>query len=153
MKIGGVEVTSCEEFLVLPRPNGVDIPFQAHAVAINDEFDKMVPEPVAPMLQMKGGSRPDLKDRDYRMAVMRRDDARFAFMCIKSLEPSNIEWERVKLDEPNTWVLWGDDLRDDGKGLSEVEVNRVINLVMVANALDEAKIAEARKAFLQGQGE
>ena len=151
MKIGGITVAPCEELLVLPRTDGADIPIRAVAVAINEEFEKLVPEPIDPMIQVKGGKQADLKDKDYLAAVERRGAQRLAFLFIKSLEPSNIEWEKVKLDEPQTWPKWEAELWE--AGLSSIETSRIIALVMVANSLDDAKIEEARKAFLLGQGE
>lgn len=151
MRIGGVEVTSCEEILVLPRGGeGKDIPIRAKAVAINDEFEKLVPEPIPPMIQKKDGKYPDLTDKNYKLALAHRADQRFAFMIIKSLEPSNIEWQIVNLEKPNTWLKWQEEL--SAAGLSEVECNRIVQAVMIANSLDEAKIEEARRAFLLGQG-
>ena len=69
-------------------------------------------------------------------------------MAIKSLEPTEIEWQRVDIDKPETWLLWTEELKD--AGLSEVEVQRVIILVMQANSLDENKLRKAREAFLHG---
>jgi hypothetical protein len=151
MKIGGVPVTKCEELLVLPRADGEDIPIRAVAVAINDEWEEKCPAPVPPMLQKKEGKVPDFSDKDYKKAVKIRSNQRFALMCIRSLEPSKIEWETVDIDKPNTWTEWDKELME--AGLSEVECNRIVNLVMAANSLDEAKIEEARRAFLRGQGE
>jgi hypothetical protein len=150
MKIGGVQVSKCEELLVLPRGNGDDIPFRAKAVAINEEFDSLVPMPVAPMIQTKEGKSRDYSDAEYKKAVARRSEQRFAFLCIKSLEPSEIEWETVDLEKPATWVKWSDELM--AAGISETECNRIVGIVMIANSLDEDKIEEARKAFLRGQG-
>ena len=149
MKIGGIEVTKCEELLVIPREGG-DIPFRAKAVEINNEFDNLVPSPVAPMIMAKSGKRPDITDPDYKRAVTVRNELRFAFMIIRSLEPSNIEWGEVDLEKPSTWTKWDDELKK--AGLSETEVNRVVGAVMIANSLDEDKIKEAREAFLRGQG-
>lgn len=149
MKIGGIEVTTCEEVLVLPRREGPDIPFRAVAVSINEEFDKLAPEPIAPMVLKKGGKQPDYTDTAYIQACTLRRRQHFAFMCIKSLEPSNIEWGKVDPKQPSTWMQWEDELKI--AGLSEVEVQRVQGAVMVANALDEAKIEQARKDFLRGQ--
>jgi hypothetical protein len=118
MKIGGVAVTSCEELLVLPRSDGDDIPFRAIAVSINDEFEKLVPMPVPPMLIVKGGKQPDFTDKNYKKACAIRDDQRFAFMCIKSIAPSDIEWTKVDLEKPATWVGWNMELRE--AGISEV---------------------------------
>ena len=150
MKIGGVQVSPCEELLVLPRSDSEDIVIRAKAVRINEEFDKLVPMPVAPNVRTKDGSKPDHKDKNYKKAVEIRDNQRFAFMVIKSLEPSEIEWEKVSLEQPNTWIKWKEELMD--AGISEIETNRIVNAVMSANSLDEAKIEEARKNFLHGQG-
>lgn len=150
MKIGGVEVTKCEEVLVLYRPDGNHIPFKAIAVSIGDEFEEKVPKPTAPLIQKKGEKYPDLNDKEYQRQVKHRDDLRFAYLCLKSLEPSNIEWSEVDLNKPGTWLKWTDELQE--AGLSEQELNRVVNTIMVANALDENKIEEARKSFLLGQG-
>jgi hypothetical protein len=149
MKVGGVEVSPCEELLVLPRSNGSDIPFRARAVSISKEFNEKVPMPVAPMLQTKDGNKHDFKDPAYKAALQRRDEQRFALMCLRSLEPSNIEWETVDIDDPGTWLNWDVELK--AAGISDVEGQRIINLVMAANSLDEKKVEEARQAFLLGQ--
>jgi hypothetical protein len=150
MRISGVEVTTSEALLVLPRDKG-DIPIKAVAVSIAEEFDEKCPMPVAPMLQTKDGNKPDLKDKDYKAALSRRSDMRWALMIIRSLEPSNIEWNEVNVDAPSTWLKWDDEMQ--AGGLSEVETNRIVGLVMQANSLDEAKIKAARANFLLGQGE
>jgi len=149
MKISGVEVTTSEALLVLPRDKG-DIPIKAIAVAIADEFDEKCPMPVAPMLQTRNGNKPDHNDKDFKAALSRRADMRFALMVIRSLEPSNIDWEEVNADVPSTWLKWRDEM--EAAGLSEVECNRVVGVVLEANALDEAKIKDARANFLLGQG-
>lgn len=150
MKIGGVQVTKCEELLVLPRAGG-DIPFRAKAVSISTEFDSKCPLPTPPTVQTKSGSAPDFSDKSYKEAMEVRNSRRFAFMCIRALEPSDIEWEGIDIDKPSTWTMWQEELMKEG--ISEVECNRIVNLVMAANSLDEAKIEEARQAFLLGQGE
>jgi hypothetical protein len=70
-------------------------------------------------------------------------------MVVKSLEPSEIEWDTVDPDNPKTWTNYAEDLR--GAGFSQVEVNRIVGLVWEANCLDEAKLEEARQVFLRGQ--
>jgi len=151
MNIGGIQVTNCEELLVLPRANGKDIPIRAKAVSIHEDFEKMVPMPTPPLIQKKGGNVSDLEDKDFKKAMKRRSDQRFAYLCIRSLEPSNIEWEVVDVENPATWLKWTDELL--AAGLSENECNRIVGAVLAANSLDEEKIEEARKAFLLGQGE
>jgi len=149
MKINGVQVTQAEELLVLPRSNGDDIVFRAIPVAITAEFDSKVPMPVPPMIQKKGGKYQDITDKEFVKALDLRSGRRFSLMLLRSLEPSNIEWETVKLEDPGTWDKWEEELKE--AGLSEVECNRVVSTVMAANSLDEDKIKEAREAFLRGQ--
>ncbi len=152
MKIGGVEIKGLnEEILVLPRLEGEDIIIRARAVTTMDDFEKLVPEPKAPGVRTRDGFKPDLKDTTYREKVERYNSQRLAYMILKSLEPSEIEWERVNLDDPSTWLNWDQELRE--AGLSEVEVNRIIMCVMQANALDEEKLKAAREVFLHGQEE
>jgi hypothetical protein len=151
MKIGGVTVKPCVEILVLPRVEGEDIVFKAKSVSINKDFDKLVAEPVAPSVRTKKGKSKDFKDETYREAVSARESKRFAYMVLRSIEDSAIEWEKTDIDKPETWCGWDKELQD--AGLSEVETNRVVACVMIANSLDEEKLIAAREAFLQGQGE
>jgi len=150
MKIGGKEVTPNEGILVLPRSNGEDIVIRAKAVSINEDFNKMVPEPTAPLIQKKDGKFHDYSDKNYKDSMKHRGELKFSYMVIRSLEPSEIEWQTVDIEKPNTWRGWSKELMD--AGISETECNRIIGAVMVANSLDELKIKEAREAFLRGQG-
>lgn len=148
MKIGGKELTRNEEILVLPRVDG-DIVIRAKSVAVREDFDVLVLKPVAPKLHTKKGFSDDLKDTDYLTQVNNRDKMYFAYLVLRSLEPSEIEWEKVDMDAPNTWLGWEKELMEGG--MSEVEIQRVTMCVMAANSLDEDKIREARELFLRGQ--
>jgi hypothetical protein len=152
MKVGGVDTTSCEEILVLPRGGeGKDIPFRAKAVTIGEDFDKLVAMPIPPMKMVKGGKKlPDLADPTYRISCKSRDSKRLDFLILRSLEPSNIEWAEVDMEKPSTWPKWKNELVEGG--ISDNEIHRIVNAVMIANSLDEDKIKEARDSFLRGQG-
>jgi len=89
MKIGGKPVTKCMEILVLPRVDD-DIIIKAEAVAYNDEFEAMVPMPIAPSVRTKNGKKADTEDPDYLKALEVRNEKRWNYMCIKSLIPSEI---------------------------------------------------------------
>jgi hypothetical protein len=150
MKINGVQVTACEELLVLPRGGpGKDIPIRAKAVSIDEEFNKLVPLPTPPMLQSRDGNSPDYSDKNYKNALSARHDQRYAYMVILSIADNEIEWDTVDLEKPGTWLKWEGELM--AGGISQVEINRISNAVMIANSLSEAKIKEAREAFLLGQ--
>ena len=149
MKIGGVEVSRCEEVLVLPRMGG-DLVFRAAAVISMEEFDAVCPKPEPPVRITKNGKEPNLTADSYVKMLQNWSEQRYAWMCIKSLTPSDIEWEKVKMDKPTTWPLWVEELQE--AGISSTEMNRVQNLILEANALNEAKLKEARESFLRGQG-
>ena len=89
------------------------------------------------------------KDATYRQVLASWSQQRLGYMVLKSLEPSQIEWDTVKEDDPQTWKNWSADLRNGG--LSDMECHRVMNLVLEANCLDEAKLKKAREVFLAGQ--
>lgn len=151
LRIGGVVVSQAEEVLVLPRTNGPDIVFKAASILSMDEFDAMCPKPQPTVsLMANGEKKPDITSKDFLNMIRVWGQRRHYYICVKSLEPSNIEWEIVKEDQPATWEKWGDELQD--AGLSQVECNRVQNLILEANALNETKLKEARDAFLLGQG-
>jgi len=149
MKIGGQEVSGpTEEVLVIPRLNG-DVVFRAKAVLDYDEFDATCPPPKAPGMRTKDGFKPNVNSPAYRDQVKNHANLRFGYIATRSLEPSEIEWETVDFDKPNTWINWEKDLQK--AGFNAVELQRITVLIMQANSLDESKLKAARDAFLLGQ--
>jgi hypothetical protein len=154
MKIGGVIVDGpSEEVLVLPRPTspGGDIVIRCRAVLDMTHFHNMCPEPKAKPMLVKGGFKPNEKDPGYLEQSKQYAQLRFAYIALKSLEPSDIEWEKVIMDQPNTWAKWEGELKE--AGLSAIEINRVVACIMQANSLDEDKLEKARESFLLGMAE
>lgn len=150
MKIGNVEVNGpAQEVLVLPRIDG-DVIIRAQAVLDMGPFDAMCPEPKAPAKLVAGGFEKDSQNKSYLDQVKNYNETRFAYICVKSLEPSEIKWEQVDLGQPSTWAGWTKELSK--AGLSSVEINRIVVCIMQANALDEHKLKMAREVFLAGQG-
>lgn len=151
MLIGGKDPKAMSRIhlLVLPRGDGESIVFKAEGIPGTDEFDKLCPEPQPPVSMGPGGQQQDKTNDNYILMMEQHHKKRLAYMTVHSLRPSDILWDRVKLDDPKTWVLWEDELRE--AGLNEVELGRVMTLVMVANALDESKLEEARLSFVAGQ--
>lgn len=150
MKIGGVEIKGpAEQILVLPRLEGDDIVIRARAVMDMDTFDVLCPEPKPPGIRTKEGWKRNDKDKGFQQRQQEHNELRFAYMILQSLVPSEIEWENVDLDKPETWDNWQEELR--GVGISQTELNRIAICVMQANALDEDKLKEAREVFLLGE--
>jgi hypothetical protein len=149
MKIGGIDPKSlpAEEVLVLPRGDQ-RIVIRARGLENMEEFKSLSPEPAPPGKLTKDGWVPDTEDAGYKSVLTEYNKRRLAYMVVHSLEPSQIEWDTVKLENPATWINWEADLK--AGGLSQVECNRILALVFEANCLDEAKLQKARSFFLQG---
>lgn len=149
MKIGGVVVTEpVEEILVIPRGNQ-SLVFRAKAVPDMDEFDAMSPFPQPPGKRTKDGWIPEPNDPNYRTILDQYTKRRTAYIVVRTLEPSQIEWETVDINNPKTWVNWISDLRK--AGMTEVEINHVVALVTNANLLNEQRLNQAREVFQLGQ--
>lgn len=151
MKIGGIDPTTLptEEILVLPRGE-TEIVFRARGVPNYDEFNALCPEPKPPTIfKPKDGWVPNTDEPGYKDMMKTYNAKRMAWLVIKSLEPSEIEWDEVDLDKPATWVGWDEEFI--ANGFTMVECNRIQHLAFEANCLDEGKLEKAREAFLRGQ--
>lgn len=151
MKVGGVTVTGpTEEYLVLPR-DPAPIVFRALAIKNMDEFFTLCPEPKTPTKLVKNVWVPDPDAPGYKQMLDSHNNYRLAYMVIKTLEPSQIEWDNVSPDNPSTWSNWEKELKDGG--LTQIEIQRVVQLVLDANALNEDKLEKARANFQLGQAQ
>jgi hypothetical protein len=149
MKIGGVPVTKPQdEILVLPRGEA-NLVFRAKALPDMEEFNALCPVPEPPGKLTKDGWVKDPDEPGYKEILANYTRQRLAYMVVKSLEPSDIEWTTVQPDNPKTWSRWDKEMLD--AGLTQVEVNRILQLVIEANSLSEEKIKAARESFLRGQ--
>jgi hypothetical protein len=150
MRIAGIDVKGPNEsLLVLPRGDDM-IPFRARAILDFTEFNELCPEPKPPMKTVKGGKRvEDREDPNYQVSVTEHERRKLAWVAIKSLEPSEIEWETVDMQKPGTWVNYQEELK--GAGFSPIEINRITDLILEVNCLDESKLKWAREVFVQGQ--
>jgi len=150
MKIGGVDPTTlCNEvILVLPRGK-TEIVFRAKGLPNMDAFDALCPAPKPPGKFTKDGWIPNFTDPTYQQIMTEWAKKRLGYTVIKSLAPSEIEWDTTDENNPTTWTNWEGDLKNGG--LTQVECNRVLGLVLEANSLDEAKVQKAREVFLLGQ--
>ncbi len=149
MKINGVDPKTLptEDFLVLPRGDQ-NLVFRAKAIPDMSAFNAQVSEPKPKMRMTADGSEADLTESGYLKDSLEYNKRRLAFLVVNSLEPSKIEWDTVKMDIPGTWALWEDDMKN--AGLSQVECNLILRLVMEVNSLDESKMKKAREVFLLG---
>lgn len=149
MKISGIDPKTlpAEEVLVLPRGDQ-RIVIRARGLPDMEEFKRLCPEPTPPRKLTKDGWVLDTADEGYQSVATEHNRRRMAYMVVCSLKPSEIEWDTVKMDSAATWVNWESDLK--AGGLTQVECNRILSLVLEANCLDEVKLQQARAVFLQG---
>lgn len=156
MRVGGIEVGHAKpKDIVFPREgeNGEEtfVRIVAQQVVSLDEFDAACPKPrPGGQYTREGWQETDTDAPAYKQAMSDWRARRTAFIYIKSLEPSEIEWNLVKLDDPATWVHWEEDLRSF---LGHFELNQVVALVNGANALDEAALEKARASFFLTKGQ
>jgi hypothetical protein len=151
MKINGRILSGpAIETLVFPRSDG-DIVFRAQGVASMDPFTKLCPVPKPPVVVKPGGEQSfNLEDETYKSAIEQHVDMRSNWLVLQSLKAtSGLEWDTVKDSDCGTWANWKDELQQ--AGFCEAELMRILNLVMVANSLDDRKLEEARKRFLASQ--
>jgi len=151
MRINGKTVTPPpKELLVLPREDG-PIAFWAEPADLEDFF-KLCPFPAPPgKLVPNQGWVPDPEDKGYQSVVASHAAQRTAYTIVFSLKPSNIEWDAVNLDNPKTWDNWNNDLTN--AQFTDAEIDRIVQLVVDANGLNEAKLQRAREDFLAGRAQ
>jgi len=150
MKLNGKRPGAHIEPIVLPRPEG-NLVFLAKAIESFDEFDKLCPYPTPPQKILPGKQLvSNYEEPEYKKQVMRHGELRLAYMVVKGLlDTHGLEWETVDLSDYRTWNKYREEFR--ASGLSDVEINRLVNGVSIANCLSEAAVSEARADFLAGR--
>jgi len=156
MKINGQRIEGPNrDVIVIPRGDSEDIVFTVEAVLDIKPFEKMCPLPKPPLRKMKGGvDVPNFTDPAYKQATQKYAEQRVAWLVLKALEATEgLEWEKVDISDPSTWLSLREELRDSG--FSDVEINRIVGGAISVNALSEEKIQAARERFFlsrAGQG-
>jgi hypothetical protein len=151
MKIAGIDPKSLSNEVILVLPRGEkEIVFRAKGLPDMSEFEALCPYPKPPGKLTKDGWVPNLTDPTYQAVLNEWAKKRLGYMVVNSLAPTEIEWDSVNPADPRTWTKWEEELKESG--LTQIECNRVLGLVLEANALDESKLQRAREVFLRGQG-
>ena len=105
MKIGGVDpnTLSVEVFLVLPRGNEQQIVFRRRPVKDMDAFEQLCPRPTPPGKLTRDGFVQNENDPTYKQVLAAWAQQRLGYMVMKTLEPSQIEWDTVSRTTPRSW--------------------------------------------------
>jgi hypothetical protein len=150
MKLKGKRPGIHVEPVILPRPDG-DLEFLIKAIDNFDEFEKLCPLPKPPAKILPNNERVEnTNDPAYVKKCEAYGVKRMAYIVVKGLMDGtpDLEWETVDISDNTTWSNFRKELRDSG--LSDIEINRLVNGALVANSLSERAVEEARKRFLAG---
>jgi uncharacterized protein YcgI (DUF1989 family) len=112
-----------------------------------DEFDLVCKVPSPPLMRKPGSRSPiaDLEDPKYKIALDAHGTRRMDYMVLKSLQATEgLEWETVKMGDPETWSNYKEEFKK--AGFSNIEVMRIINTCMAANCLDEGRVQSRRQS-------
>lgn len=142
------------EVIVIPRGGKKkDIVFKAQAVMDLEDFNKLCPPPSPPAKVGKNGKKEyNVKDPGYLKSMQGWAEKQTAWIVIQSLKATEgLTWDTVDESNHRTWMNYQTELKS--AGFNHFETQRIINGVFAANCLNEARVEEARNAFLLGQEE
>lgn len=152
MKIKGQRLSAPSVAVIPVIRNNEEYIFQVQPVLDYTDFETLCPHPKAPILKKPSGEVSDVTDPAYIKLMEKWAQKMTSWMMIKSLEATEgLEWETVKLNEPDTWVLWDKELMDSG--LTARELNKLVLAIMDVCGLNEAKVEEARQRFLASRAQ
>lgn len=147
MKIRGKKVEAPKPTIVaFSRENDEDIIFHVGAVLDFSAFDQICQEPTPTEVIHSDGRKELKEDHFYRDNVRKYNKRRLDWMILQSLKSTpDLEWERVNLEDPDTWGNYEEELRET---FNQGEINILISAVINANSANEEKMREAKARFL-----
>lgn len=152
MKIKGQQVSPPKpvEFVIYREDaegNPANITFLCGAVLDYSEFEKLCPVPKAPLrTDIKTGEQTrDTNHKRFRIDNDLYADRRINYMIIKSISATpDLEWDTVKLDDPETWKNYESELRTF---LTPAETTLLVNAAIEANSPSKNRRKEALENF------
>lgn len=152
MKIKGQQVSPPKpvEFIIYredEQGKPANLTFLCGAVLDYAEFEKLCPAPKAPLrTDIKTGEQTrDVTHKRFRIDNELYADRRINYMIIKSISATpDFEWELVKLNDPNTWDKYEEELRSC---LTPAEATLLVNAAIEANSPSKNRRKEALENF------
>jgi hypothetical protein len=148
MKIAGEKVSLPPgDVAVFPRANG-NLIFYIEPIQSWEPFDELHPRPKPPKILKRGNQIEDLEDPTFQKQIQAWGELRQNWLMIQALthDKNELEWEHVKLDQPQTWSEVRRELTE--AGLIETEQWYLIRKIYEVNALTEQALETARSNFL-----
>ena len=136
------------EYIVIPRGNE-NIVFIAKPILDYSGFEEICPRPNPPgILYPDGRKGYDNENPEYKGKLIEHLQLRSDWFIISALKDTpDLEWEQVNYSDPTTWKLWKQELEEV---LTEREINIVMDGIVTANGLNQAKLDAAKERFLAG---
>ncbi len=128
-----------------PKGEKIDnnIYLEANVVIDFSPFEDLCPLPDPPVID----NVPDYNDADYRLKIIERNEKKIDWVFLESIkETKDLEWETVKMEDPETWANYHDELRKIG--INEIQEKAITQQVLNVNVMDEERMEEARDSFL-----
>lgn len=150
MKIAGNKIEGVNtETIIIPRGDKPPIVLIAQAVLDDEPFSKLCPVPQPPTYMKPGNVKVlNVEDKTYKQQLEIYARKKVAWTMIASLSATpDLEWEKVDLGNSETWLLIWEEFTSSG--FSSTEQTRILNGVLSANCLNEAKLDQAREAFFR----
>lgn len=147
MKLAGVEIDATYKKQIVFKRSKQDLVFKLVAVSDYEDFEKVCKTPEAPWITKRGEEEAvrSLDDPEYTKAMEDWAGKKYSWMCLKTLEPSEITWDSVDLSDSETYVNWTDDLLK--AGFAEGEVIRLQREIATVNGLTAEAISETEADF------
>lgn len=139
-----------EEVVVIPREEK-DVVFRCSAILDYSEFEAICKPPQPPEVVKPGGKREvNTEDEGFLEQAKKHAERRIHWLILKSLQATpGLEWSTVDMNNPKTWENWREEMRQ--AYFTDVEIGMVQQGVFSANSLNEERLEEARRNFLQIQ--
>lgn len=157
MKINGQPLAKpSNEILVIPRNDEkgepCDIVFVFQAVPTFTEFDEMCPRPQPrAVLKADGTETVDTTHKKFQDAITEYAKKRLNWQFLKSLEATpGLEWEKVNLQNSETWEDWKQELSE--QGITDHEQDKMFGTFLQANSMSERMFQDAKDRFLASGG-
>jgi len=150
MKVNGVDFKK-EDAIFGPLPiqrGGVLHGFFAQPVWSMVPFYEVCPRPQPGPTEIvftNKGNAPDFEHADFVKRLDAWKMKKWGWMTLTALAPSNITFDDVSLDDPDTWGNVEKALSDE---FGHFEFQRLMDLVDEAQVLDDEKLAVNRETFL-----
>jgi len=147
MKINGRKLSNNNlEYAVIPRNDGNQI-FTFKPILDSEVFNTLCPMPKPGFISDEKGQRENTEDPGYQKKFLDYLEKRQQWMFLESISATpGLEWEQVKLDDPETWGLYSKELTESG--ITDLEFRLLREAFEKVNCLNEAHLEEARESFL-----